>query len=224
VGIACLSLVALLGLPITSNSLAGGVLQSARDDGEGLASTAVQPKRAPWIRSFPLWMGVPTPSFAVLAEGTVRQERWGVYAFRGKGALAAQRPCIELGTLSYGVGSGGSFSTSAGCGPLAPPAAAPVIKQSGIAVQKKVNGPTVGDTVLAMTLAPSVAQVTVHLRPGPSRTLHTRLLSAKQAVKAHVRQFRYVVLALGHRSCVASVTGYNFAGVQVVSSPARSCQ
>lgn len=207
-------------------SLSGSSTDVARGRTAGVESGQGQQSQPPaWVRHFPLWMDVPTKSFAVLGEGTVRQQRWGVYTFRGKGKAAGKRPCIELATLFYGLGHrGASFTSNSACGPLAPPAEQPVIEESGITVQKKVNGPTVSDTVIAMTVARSVIDVRLHLEPGPSQTKRTRLLSTRQAAKAHVQQFRYVAFGLARKECISAVTAFDETGTQLFETATRDCR
>jgi hypothetical protein len=174
-----------------------------------------------WVRQFPLWMDVPTSAFAVLGEGTVRQTRWGIYAFRGTGQRAGQSPCLEDATLYYGGGSGvgASFHSGMACGSLAPPAITPLTTESVVTAQKGLNAPIVSDTVFGTTLASSVSKVKLQLRPGPTQTRQTRLLSASQARKAHLSPFRYVVFGVARKACMSRITGFDVLGAQLFESP-----
>ncbi len=178
-----------------------------------------------WVRDFPLWMGLRGKAFAVLDEGTVRQVRWGVYAFRGTGSFAGEKPCLELAMLSYGGGAGGaSFQTNSSCGPLAPPAHRVVLVKNGFSMQKAVNGPTASATVFGMTLGPSVKEVRVGLRPNPAELRATRYVSARQARKAHVQRFRYVAFGIPRAACFEDLMGFDSLHNQVVHIQPERCE
>jgi hypothetical protein len=197
----------------------------------GLAkATAASEERSSAGRtsSFPLWKAVPTESFAVLGKGTVRQSEWGAYVFRQQGGTAGEiKPCIVVASFYYGwpAQDGGGFFQPGNpeCGPLAPPAKQAVMDTSGMTIQRTPGGPTLGSTVMAMTVSLDVREVKLQLHPGPSLVLSTKLLSKAQAKKARVRPFRYVALSLARNVCVSGVTGLNAMGNQVLDSELRSC-
>lgn len=169
----------------------------------------------PSAQSFPLWSQLPTKSFAVLGEGVIRSRRWGVYLFRGSGPKGGQRPCIQIVTLrqlprGLSVGSGGPE-----CGAIAPPATVPVAGQS-------VFG-SVGASVVAVVAGAPVSNLRIDLDPGPPRAFATRLLNPRQARKAHVRQVRYVAVALKTAGCIEEIQGLGASGKSIFQTPNRGC-
>lgn len=166
-------------------------------------------------QSFPLWSQLPTKSFAVLGEGVIRSRRWGVYLFRGFGPKGGQRPCVEIVTLrqlprGLSVGSGGPE-----CGAIAPPAAAPIAGQSTFG--------TVDASVVAVVAGTPVSILRIDLDPGSPRAFATRLLNARQARKAHVRQVRYLAVALGTAGCIEEIQGLGDSGESIFRTPNRGC-
>lgn len=209
----------LVGFMCTSLTFFG-----ARADGAWVRSYDGASHVSKQVREFPLWSMVPSRSFAVLDEGIERQQRWGLYTFRGKGAHADQKPCIELVTLYFGSPGGGlSLQGSDGCGVLAPPAHQPVLVHGGITVSKTVKGPAVSDSIFGMTMALNVSSIRVELEPNVVRRFHTRLLSQAQARKARVRQFRYVSFGIAKEVCLAQVTAYDSRGVGLLETKRHKC-
>lgn len=204
-----------IGASLPFNKVAGDVVKG----GSGVSQ---KPKRevqdAPaWVRSFPLWMQVPTSAFAVLDEGVARKTRWGIYVYRGNGPKGAEGPsCIQLGTLYYGEPAthrGASFSSVADCGLLAAEARVPTVVAS-LSIRNRADRPY---TVIGMIIAPNVRRVTVELVSGSARTVSTRQLSQFQARKAHTQRLRYLVMRLPRRAVIVGVTGYNASGDLVLS-------
>jgi hypothetical protein len=190
----------------------------------GLAGAeARQETESEWVRSFPLWMGIPRTSFAKLGEGVIHKRRWGAYVYRGYGRDAGQMPCVEIGALYFGGGRGGSFQHGSACGALAPPTEQPVLNESGFSI-KLPHGRTSSDTVIAIAVGRAVANVKLLLRGGREIKRRTLLLSAKQAGKANVAQFGYVVFAVGRKACVISATGYDAGESVLFRSSPRSCR
>lgn len=176
---------------------------------------------------FPLWNAVPVKAFAVLGTGTVQHMEWGAYVYRRLGEGAGQEPCVVVASFYFGAPArdgGGLFNPGVGaCGAVAPPASEVVAASAGIVVRRKLGGKRIASKAIALTLSPDVRSVRLQLRPGPSRTLPTRLLSTQQASKAHVRQFSYVAFGLARRACVARVTGYDVSGAQIFDGSSRGC-
>lgn len=178
------------------------------------------------IRQFPLWRSVPTKSFAVLGEGTVRQMQWGAHVFRGHVRQAGLKPCIVMASFYYGMSAndGGSFDPGTPkCGPLAPPDSRAVMASSGITVTKRLNGQPVTSNAMTLTFSPGVRSVKLQLHPGPSQTRRTKLLSSGQAEKAHVRQFRYLAFGIARSVCVVRVTGFDETGTEVFRGSPQLC-
>lgn len=194
-------------------------------DSSGLALAKTQHEtEAEWVRSFPLWMGIPRKSFAKLGEGVVHKRRWGVYVYRDDGPGAGRRPCVEIGALYFGGGRGGAFQHRSACGALAPPAEQPLLNESGFRIKPGFDGPFVSDTVIALAVPKTVIEVKVQLHGGRTILKRTRLLTSEQASKANIIQFRYVTLAVGRRDCVMSTIGYDDTGSVLFRSPSRSCR
>lgn len=179
----------------------------ATDETSGQLSSSAQ--------SFPLWSQLPTNSFAVLGEGVIRSRRWGVYLFRGFGPNGGQRPCVEIVALrqlpgGLNVGNGGPE-----CGGIAPPATVPIVGQSAFG--------SVDASVVAVVAGTPVLTLRIDLDPGTPRAFATRLLNARQARKAHVRQVRYVAVTVGTAGCIEEIQGLGDSGESVFRTPNRSC-
>lgn len=177
----------------------------------GRASNEPARRLSSSAQSFPLWSQLPTRSFAVLGEGTIRSRRWGVYLFRGSGPNGGQRPCIEIVTLrqlpgGLSIGNGGPE-----CGAIAPPATSPIAGQS-------VFG-SVDASVVAVVAGPQVSTLRIDVDPGAPRAFGIRLLNARQARKAHVRQVRYVAAALGTAGCIEEIEGLGESGESIFRTP-----
>jgi hypothetical protein len=184
--------------------------------GAGLRQSARRQEPPGRIAQFPLWSTVPVKRFAVLGEGTVRSLRWGIYAFRERGA-PADRPCIEEAELFFN----GGFSSGATCGSLAPPADWPVFslfQSSG-----SEGGKAKGASVIGLTFGQNVNRVTVDLGPGPNQTKKTRLLSNAQAKKAGLVTFRYLAFSIARSVCLEGVTGYDEMGEKSLDTSRYDC-
>ncbi len=205
-------------LGVMNQSSASG--SKASPQGETLQKKETE---SSWVRSFPLWMGIPRKSFVKLGEGVVHRRRWGAYVYRGYGREPGRTPCVEVGALYFGSGRGGSFQHGSECGPLAPPAEQPVLNESGFSTKSGSHGRTSSDTVIALAVGGAVVDVRLLLRGGQEIQRRTLLLSAKQASKANVTQFGYVVFAVSRKACVVSTTGYDAAGSVLFRSSPRSC-
>jgi hypothetical protein len=161
----------------------------------------------------PLWKALPTSSFAVLGQDLVGRQQWGVYGFRSRAGRAALRPCIEIVSLKadahgYSVLQGGPV-----CGPLVPPGDEPVVART-------VFGK---GSVTAVAVGLDVDRVVLDLEPGPFQGRKTRLLTPAQAAKAHVGQFRYVVLPINRKACLRSLSGFSASGDQLFATASGGC-
>ncbi|HSS31991.1 MAG TPA: hypothetical protein VLL27_01770 [Solirubrobacterales bacterium] len=85
---------------------------------------------------------------------------------------------------------------------------------------------------LALSVAPAVRHVKLELIPGPNAEsgshvqdllMATKSLSAAQARKAELQQFRYVVLALPREVCLERITGFDATGAQMFSAATGEC-
>lgn len=207
-----------LGIVLSVFLLSGGLFHSnasamRESRNRGSSTGGKIPKD---VEDFPLWMSVPSKAFAVLGEGVVRQTRWALYVYRGRGKEGAERPCLDLATIYFGVGEGESFRNGTACGPLAPPAKRIVTTKADLQVQKKIDGPIVGSSVLGMAVGSHVATLEVELDPDGKVVGKTRYLSARQAAKAHVRRFRYFTLARAKKICLDAVEGFSFNAEKVL--------
>lgn len=176
-----------------------------------------------WAQQFPLDMAIPVNRYAFLDEGNVRQRRWAAYVFRPKGATDSRSSCIYVGSIYYGGGRGGVFSDDIACGRNDSSSQAAILVASGFSTKKSPRRPLVSDTVVGIGVPPKVTRVLVEIRPRPSQSRVTRMLSAKDAMKARVGQFRFVAFAVARRACVVSVAGYDSSGAQVLHPQAHSC-
>lgn len=201
------------------------ISKGGMSDSSGLAraGTHKHETESSWVRSFPLWMGIPRTSFAKLDEGVVHKRRWATYAYRGNGQGAGQMPCVEIGALYFGGGRGGSFQHGSACGPLAPPAEEPILNESGFSIKSGPHSRASNDTVIAIAAGKAVVDVKLRLSGGREIQKRTLLLSSKQAGKANVAQFGYAVFAVGRKTCVKSATGYDAAGSILFRSSPRPC-
>jgi hypothetical protein len=195
--------------------LGGSAVGDSARSAEGKAPSAIE--------NFPLWMNVPAKSFAVLDEGLVRQTRWALYVYRGSGSQGRRKPCLDLATLYFGVGEGESFRNGTACGSLAPPAKNVVTAKADFQIQKSVNGPIVGSTVLGMTVGIHVEKIEVDMGSDGTVVGKTRYLSARQAAKAHVQRFRYFTLDRAKKVCLDAIRGFSFSGEEVVDDGLDEC-
>ena len=171
---------------------------------------------------YPLWRSVPVRPFVVLDEGRLRGTRWGIYAFRGRGKTGGERPCLTVVTLS----ARGEVGHSSECGPLAPesgPDVPPITVLMG-GTYELPNGEVVGEAVVGMSFAQSLAKARISLEPGGSVMSKTRYLSAKQAKKSHVDRFRYLALPLQRDVCVKHVTGFSRDGQTFLDANDDECR
>lgn len=202
------------------------VFQVGSDFASGRVYKADSFSRGGGVHKFPLWVAVPSRAFAVLGEGVVRETQWGAYVFRGNGPKAGRTPCLVAALFHHGGANRRSGLFVPGipqCGPLAPPAQEVAMANVGITIKKSLTGPTIVAKAVAMSFSPNVRMVRLQLMPGQSQTRRTRLLSTEQAEKAHVRPFRYVAFSIARDACIASVTGTDAVGAEIMHSSIKSC-
>lgn len=166
-----------------------------------------------------LWRFVEAEHFAILGEGKVRQQYWGIYVSRGAGPNGASEPCIQEVTFD----EFGGYSTGSECGALAPPGKWPVYTLSRSSVGMP-NGRRVESSIIGMTLAADVTRVKLDLNPGKDISLRTRLLNPAQARKARVEQFRYLAFGLARSACIAAVSGFGLDGETLFKTTRYSCR
>jgi hypothetical protein len=165
-----------------------------------------------------LWRYLDVPAFAILDEGQVRQQRWGIYVSRGAGPNGGSEPCLHEILIDLT----GGFSAGGDCGPLAPPEEWPVWTSFGMSI-KPPKGPRVGSSAIGMSLGLEVSRVRLELQPGRDLEKRTRLLSSKQAEKARVEQFRYLAFGLARSVCIARIAGFGAEGAKLFSTPRWRC-
>ena len=179
---------------------------------------------------FPLWATVPTKAFAVLDEGKNRQQfQWGAYVYRDKGSNVGAEPCLIAAAFYDGppLPGGGLYQPGEpACGPLAPSASDLVTARTGVVVKRYPKAPTATAAVIAMSFSSNVYRVEIEVSPGPDLRLRTKLLSAAQAAKAKVDQFRFTAFHLlrqGKRACITRVKGFDRQGIQLFEDTHRAC-
>jgi hypothetical protein len=191
------------------------LLVASQSDGLAVGGQEARTSQRGREMQIPLWKVLPTKHFAVLGEGVVRGRRWAIYAFARGGPESKERPCIEDVNLRYEHGVASINSGEPSCGALAPPNPVPVTTEY---VFTNVSGMVVG-----MTAASSVRQVELRLSDGRQLKLATKLLSAKQATKAKVGQFRFIAVGLEKRGCLESTRGLSSSGEALFETAPAHC-
>jgi hypothetical protein len=209
-----------LALVVVACVCFAGALAQA-DVGQGGDRSSL-PLGAREAEEFPLWMGVPVKRFAVVDEGTVRQRRWGVFAFRKPGADGGDHLCLNIGTFYLGASGQGTFQTGEACS-LPTNDGGSVLNESGFSIQKQLDGPVASDTVVGAAVGAGVARVRLVLRPGPAQMRATRRLSIQQSRKARVHQFRYVAFGVARKACVQRLVGFDAQGKRLFAEDSRDC-
>jgi hypothetical protein len=182
------------------------------------------------IDSVPLWRALSTDRFAVLGRGHIHGGKWEVFATAQARRNRHREPCLTVARISHDA----RFGAAAGCGapapidgPLTPPVH-PTITE----FRRPVGGAATAASYMAMSFAPTIRRVELELVPRSSTgsgsgvqhlRMGTKSLSAAQARKAQLQQFRYVVLAIPREVCLERVTGFDAAGAQVLSAATGEC-
>lgn len=167
----------------------------------------------------PLWKDTPGAAFAVLGSGEMYGGQWGVFASKGRGP--ASSPCLTVATIDYR----GLYGNASGCGVPAPGAEveAPPVKPLIGRTFQLPSGRVVEETFTAMSFRQDVSTVRVETGSGGIFIRPTRLLSIQKAVKAHLHQFRYVVLALRKNVCVNHIIGFDEVGNVLIDADGEEC-
>jgi hypothetical protein len=172
---------------------------------------------------FPLAKDVPGKTFAVLGEGKLpNRTRWAAYASRvSAGERGRQQPCISVAKITRF----GGYGNARGCGPLAPrqPGQPPVYVSISGSYDTRPGGPVIGESVFALTVAPSVRRVELTYSTGGTLTRTTKLFNARQRAKTGLTKFRYVALGQQRDVCVAAVTGYSQNGTVLLEEETQLC-
>jgi hypothetical protein len=194
---------------------AGVVLSAASSSNFAEASMQAKDPLPNWVMKVPMWRVLPTKQFAVLEEGVVNRRRWAIYAFSNDRPGSSRLPCIENVILRYEHGAIAISNSAPSCGALAPPSKTPVTTEY---VLTKVGGVVVG-----MMLGRSVARVKMHFSTGPGVNMRTKLLSSGQAMKARVRQFRYLAMGIARKACLEASEGVDQSGNTLFQTPPQEC-
>ena len=196
----------------------------------GVASGLGDESRSAYIDGFPLWRSLNTDRFAVLGRGHIHGGKWEVFATSQSRRNRHREPCLTVARISHDA----RFGAAGGCGapapidgPLTPPVH-PTITE----FRRPVGGAATAASYMAMSFAPTIRRVELELVPRSSTgsgsgvqhlRMGTKSLSAAQARKAQLQQFRYVVLAIPREVCLERVTGFDAAGAQVLSAATGEC-
>jgi hypothetical protein len=86
-----------------------------------------------------------------------------------------------------------------------------------------INGAVKEESVHGLAVGSEVVKVQVDLEPGGTIVRQTRLLSRRQAAKAHVERFRYLVVAMRRDVCLKHIEGYDRSGVLILDVPLEGC-
>jgi hypothetical protein len=185
------------------------------------ASVAVGSSQgAQGFADFPLWKDIPATKFATLSKGRNRLgTRWALYAYRGE---SATRPCILLGSITRL----GEYSSSSGCGWLAPrggPSVPPVSVGSSKSTFGRDGKVVRAESFFAMTASAGSVQVDLGIKGGGTVRVNAKYLSLRRARKARVVRFRYVVFVRPYAACVDDVMGYDRLGNIFFSASLNEC-
>jgi hypothetical protein len=181
----------------------------------GLVRSGQVGKLPPAARQYPLWSQLPTRSFAVLGEGTLRARRWGVYAFRRAGR-GRSIPCVEIITLRYRAGMVLLGGDGPMCGNISGRSAIPIFGKSDLN--------TVDATVIALLVRTDVSALVFRLGDGKVLKFRARQLNPIQARKSKLPQFHYLARALGQLPCFERVEGLGASGEVLFRTPKRPCE
>jgi hypothetical protein len=140
------------------------------------------------------------PKRILLEEGARPGYRWGMLAYRDKGAEGGKHPCLL--TIIYFKSSWGlSESDDTFCGPL-PRGGPPVMLSYSFGSGEKEV------TIFALAFERRVASIRLNLGEAGTRTIHLKILNERQTENAALRPFRFRTFSVGGPSCLTEVTGY----------------
>lgn len=173
---------------------------------------------APAAKSFPLWSLLPSKSFAVLAEGALKERRWGAFTFRRQGSSERDSPCVQIVSLrdERKLGQGFAvFSANAACSRITAPTTVPVMSE--------VTYGAIGASAIAIMVHPSVTRIVFEQENGEELSRLTKRLSSGQASKAKVSRFRFLAFATTDEFCYSNIFGYDASGLLVFQSSRADC-
>lgn len=157
----------------------------------------------------------------LLDKGSSGKFKWFGFTFRGGGPKGGKRPCISLITHSPSGEPGTVIEGGGvGCSRMVNPRRPVIVGSSDTAFGRSWTG-------VGLALPSLVTAVELQLRPvDPSssganrtRTIAPRLLSMRQANKAHIaRRFRYAFFAVRGVVCIPKLTEYDAQGAVVYSA------
>lgn len=170
---------------------------------------------------------VPSRHFAFLGSGRLHGTRWAVFASpSGDKRPPRDRPCLTVASAD----PDGAYRHVSACGPVAPrdeePGSAeipPVHPLIGGAYRLSPRGRSIEESFSAMSFAPSVERVKIDVEPEATIERVPRLLSVVKGAKAHLKRFKYVVLALNQVVCVKHITAYDALGRAIVDADGEEC-
>jgi hypothetical protein len=81
----------------------------------------------------------------------------------------------------------------------------------------------VGESVMALSVAPAVRTVTAVYSNGQILNRGTTRFNAVQQQKTHLEGFRYLALGMQRDRCIATVTGYDRRGDEVFTADTEAC-
>jgi hypothetical protein len=172
---------------------------------------------------FPLAKDVQGKSYALLGEGKLpNRTRWGAYASRiGRGLKGRQQPCLSVARITLE----GEYGNASQCGPLAPtePGEPPVLVSITGSYINRPGGPTIGEGVYAISVAPVVMHLRLVASSGRVLSLRTKLFNNTQRRKTGLSKFRYVSLGMQSDLCISGIEGYDSAGTKVLDEETFMC-
>lgn len=151
------------------------------------------------------------PKRILLDEGARPGYRWGLLAYRDKGAEGGKRPCLL--TIIYFKSSWGlGESDDTLCGPL-PRGGPPVMLSYSFGSGEKEV------TIFALAFERRVASIRVNLGEAGVRTIHLKILNKRQSQNAGLRPFRFGTFSVRGPSCLTEVSGYGENGREIYNEP-----
>lgn len=199
------------GLVLAGAVVATGIVVLSSGGSSARPEGVRRPAMSHEFDDFPLWREVPGRSFAKLDEGRLPDgTRWAAYVSR-VGRSGRESPTLTVARIDGTPGFGQYKKSSAG-GPLAP------IREGWSPVTAIMSGmgpfpeQEIAETILAMSVKPSVSSIRITLANGEAIRKRTHLLNEYQRRKAHLRALRYVALGLERELCIAKVVGYGADG------------
>jgi hypothetical protein len=151
------------------------------------------------------------PKRILLEEGARPGYRWGMLAYRDKGAEGGKHPCL-LTFIYFRSSWGLSESDDTFCGPL-PRGGPPVMLSYSFGNGEKEV------TIFALAFERRVASIRLNLGEAGTRTLHLKILNERQSQNAALRPFRFGTFSVRGPACLTEVTGYAESGREIYREP-----